>query len=98
MRRRLLKSEAELSNLLPGGEEEFHRLFGRVAAIKSQLGAWAVVSVALLVEFNIVPILLPPHQASSTPPTGLVTHHASRFGRSSQIQSSFRSGGGREAM
>ena len=59
MRLRLLKSENTLSRLLPGGEEEFHRLFGRVSAVKPQLATWGAVSIVLLVEVNVLPILLP---------------------------------------
>ncbi len=67
MRNRLLKSEAQLTGLLPGGEEDFHKLFGRVSALKPQLATWALFSIALFAEINIVPLLLPaPATAQST--------------------------------
>jgi hypothetical protein len=58
MRRKLLQTETQLTGLLSGGEEEFHKLFGRVSALKPQLLAWALMTVVLLVEFNFVPGLL----------------------------------------
>jgi len=58
MRLKLLQMETQLSGLLSGGEEDFHKLFGRVSALRPQLLAWALMSVALLAEFNLVPGLL----------------------------------------
>lgn len=40
MRRRILHAEESLSPLLPNGEEDFHRLFERVAALKPQIVMW----------------------------------------------------------
>jgi hypothetical protein len=58
MRLRLLKSEKSLSQLLPEGETDFHRLFGRVSAVRPQIIAWALFTVLLFLEFDIVPRLL----------------------------------------
>lgn len=58
MRRKLLQTETQLTGLLSGGEEEFHKLFGRVSALRPQLLAWALMAAVLLAEFNLVPGLL----------------------------------------
>lgn len=58
MRTRLLKSEGPLSQLLPGQEDNFHKLFGRVAAIKPQLVAWASFLALLVISINVVPPLI----------------------------------------
>ena len=70
MRQKLLKSETYLSRLLPGGEEDFHKLFGRVSALKPQLVAWAVVSILLLTEFNIIPLIFPGPAAQTVVSSG----------------------------
>ena len=59
MRLRILKSEKQLSQLLPAGEEDFHRIFGRVSSLRPQLLIWGFATVLLLVDFNIIPLLLP---------------------------------------
>ena len=58
MRQKLLQTESQLTGLLAGGEEEFHKLFGRVSALRPQLLAWALMAAILLAEFNLVPGLL----------------------------------------
>ena len=59
MRLRLLKSEKQLSQLLPAGEDDFHRIFGRVSSLKPQILFWGFFTVLLLADFNILPLLLP---------------------------------------
>ncbi len=43
LRRKILETEKSLSALLPNGEEDFHKLFGRVSAIKPQLAIFVPV-------------------------------------------------------
>lgn len=45
MRRRVVQAETPISRLMSDGEEEYHRLFGRVSAIKPQAIVWLFVSV-----------------------------------------------------
>ncbi|MBO0888621.1 hypothetical protein J2P12_05925 [Candidatus Bathyarchaeota archaeon] len=73
MRLRLLKSEATLSQLLPGGDTDFRRLFGRISAVRPQIVAWALFTVLLFLLFDIVPRILSvsPTAPFRGPSTGL---------------------------
>lgn len=50
MRKKLLGAEAPISALLPNGEEDFHKLFGRLSALKPQLIVW----ISFLISFFVV--------------------------------------------
>ncbi len=54
MRKKLLRAEAPISALLSNGEEDFHKLFGRLSALKPQLIVWISLLISIFAVIAIV--------------------------------------------
>jgi len=54
MRKQLLRAEAPISALLSNGEEDFHKLFGRLSALKPQLIVWISLWISIFAVIAIV--------------------------------------------
>ena len=60
MRKKMLQAEAPISALLPNGEEDFHKHFGRVSALKPQLIIWISFLISMFTFIVLVFGFVPP--------------------------------------